>query len=269
MKKNMLMAAMVFVAHVSFALEMVKIPETGFEMSKTEITQETYTEVMGENPSNNVGNNLPVEYVSWYDAIVFCNRLSMMHGLTPVYSVNGITDPEKWGYTPHKRKIIDVKVKQRLSATGYRLPTVDEWIHAAKGGQEYRYAGSNSGDEAGWYGDNSCDSTHPVGEKKPNGYGLYDMSGNVKEWCWDTFGESFDIFREYKYALGGCYYSSDYDCSLPSYDCEKSCNLDIGLGFRVVRLLSRDELNSGMMSNGSVIRGYILNMMFGSLGTHF
>lgn len=117
MKKNMLMAAMVFVVHVSFALEMVKIPETGFEMSKTEITQETYTEVMGENPSNNVGNNLPVEYVSWYDAIVFCNRLSMMHGLTPVYSVNGITDPEMWGYTPHKRKIIDVKVKQRLSAT--------------------------------------------------------------------------------------------------------------------------------------------------------
>ena len=74
------------------------------------------------------------------------------------------------------------------NANGFRLPTVDEWQYAARGGQSYRYAGSDNLGSVGWYNGNSGKISHPVAQKKPNGYGLYDMSGNVSEWCWDSLG---------------------------------------------------------------------------------
>ena len=76
-----------------------------------------------------------------------------------------------------------------LEANGYRLPTEAEWEYAARGGEEYVYAGSNDLNEVGWYYDNSGGETHPVAKKNANGYGLYDMSGNVYEWCWDGYGD--------------------------------------------------------------------------------
>ena len=146
---------------------MVKIPNQNFGMLDTEVTQKLYREVMGENPSKFKGEKNPVERVSWFDAIYFCNKLSEKCGLTPVYAVDGKTDVTKWRYTPHKRNCLSGKITQNKSANGFRLPTLDEWKYAAKGGQNYRYAGSDNLDEVGWYSGNSGRTTLPVAREKP------------------------------------------------------------------------------------------------------
>lgn len=147
----------------------VKISRS-FYMSKYEMTQKEWWEVMGNNPSRYKGDNRPVENVSWYEAIEYCNRLSMKEGLTPCYSGSGDN------------------IRCDFSLEGYRLPTEAEWEYAARGGNKskgYIYAGSNSIEEVAWYVKNSNHTTHEVGMKQPNEFGLYDMSGNVHEWCWD------------------------------------------------------------------------------------
>lgn len=159
---------------------MIAVPGKEFSILATEVTQELYESVMGENPSKFKGEkNLPVEQVSWYDAVVFCNKLSAKCGLTPVYAVAGETDVSEWGYAPHKGNKITGTVSQNENANGYRLPTVEEWQYAAKGGQDYKYSGSDKLDEVGWYGGSIGSKTHPVAQKNSNVYGLYDMSGNV------------------------------------------------------------------------------------------
>ena len=175
-----------------------------------------------------MGDNNPVENVSWYDAIYFCNKLSKIKGLDPVYSVNGKTDVTEWDYIPHERNSIYGNVEQNLNANGYRLPTVEEWQYAAKGGQDFKYAGSDSLDEVGWYSSNSGETPHPVAQKKPNGYGLYDMSGNVWEWCWDSYGD------HYRYDLGGCCNSSADYCEVGSRGYNYANDQDDDLGFRIV-----------------------------------
>jgi formylglycine-generating enzyme required for sulfatase activity len=149
---------------------------SSFRMAKYDVTQDLYQSVMGSNPSRFTGDgNRPVEEVSWYDAVAFCNKLSRRDGLQTVYSINGTNVTADW------------------SANGYRLPTEAEWEYAARGGQqgasEYHvYAGSNDIYRVGWYKNNSGGTTHPVGQMTPNALGLYDMSGNVDQWCWDLWG---------------------------------------------------------------------------------
>ncbi|MEI7721745.1 MAG: SUMF1/EgtB/PvdO family nonheme iron enzyme [Verrucomicrobiota bacterium] len=122
-------------------------------------------------------DNRPVINVSWFDAVSYCNWLSKQEGLSPSYTINGTT------------------VSCDFSANGYRLPTEAEWEYAAKGGQAANalaqnafYAGSTNIEEVAWYANNSNGMTHPVGQKIPNSLGLFDMAGNVWQWCWDWRG---------------------------------------------------------------------------------
>ena len=210
---------------------MIAVPGKEFSILATEVTQELYNSVMGENPSGfKEEKNLPVEQVSWYDAVVFCNKLSAKCGLTPVYAVDGKLDVEKWSYAPHKENKITGTVTQN-EENGYRLPTVEEWQYAAKGGQEFKYSGSGNLYEVGWYADNSGRKTHPVAQKNPNIYGLYDMSGNVWEWCWD----SNPNISEYRCNCGGSWCSNVYGCEV-DYKYWLNANITSNnLGFRIVR----------------------------------
>jgi len=156
-----------------------------FYMGKYEVTQELYQSVTGHNPSYFSGTNLPVERVTWYDAVEFANKLSEREGLQPVYTISNRTP--SIGYP-----IEFATVTANSNKNGYRLPTEAEWEYAAKGGNgspgNLTYSGSNNPDNVAWYFNNSGSTTNVVGAKAPNGLGIYDLSGNVWEWCWDWYG---------------------------------------------------------------------------------
>jgi len=212
-----------------------EVTVSSFYMGKYEVTQKEYQAVMGSNPSDFRGNNRPVHKVSWYDAVEYCNRLSKKEGLTPCYSGSGDDITCNW------------------NANGYRLPTEAEWEYAARGGinkDDYIHSGSNDIYKVAWYLINSR-KTHYVGKKKANSLGIYDMSGNVYEWCWDWYDEAYysksprnnptgAASGSIRVCRGGSWISSLGDCTVSFrfyYDpFSRYCNL----GFRVVRASSTD-----------------------------
>ena len=207
-----------------------------FYISKYEITQQQYKAVMGNNPSEFKGDDLPVEQVSWYDALDFCNALSKSEGLTQCYTING------------------TKVTCDFDANGYRLPTEAEWEYSAKAGTttdfysgKLTYSGNSpidpNLDKIAWYSANSSNATHPVGQKAPNAFGLYDMSGNVWEWCWDRYAEypsketkdyqgpEIGTYRVYR---GGGWRNLAWYCRSTNRDRNYLDDKNNSLGFRVV-----------------------------------
>lgn len=206
---------------------------SSFWMMKTEVTQKDYAALMGISPSHFKGDNLPVEQVSWYDALAYANKLSERDGLRPAYRISG-TDVD-WD----------------RSADGWRLPTEAEWEYAARGGassQGYKYAGSNKVGDVAWPSGNSGGTTKPVGTKAANELGLHDLSGNVWEWCWDWY-ESYGAASQTDPAgaasgssrvlRGGSWYDEASDARLANRnDGYPSSRFNI-LGFRLVRPLVR------------------------------
>jgi formylglycine-generating enzyme required for sulfatase activity len=158
-------------------VHLVKITSP-FALSETEVTQAQYQAVMGENPSRFKDKpdsaERPVEQVSWFDVLRYCNTLSEREGLVPCYQIQGEavrwTDP---------------------SCPGYRLPTEAEWESAGRADSAYDYAGSSDLDAVAWHIGNSQGETHRVATKKANSWFLHDLSGNVWEWVWDWYADSY------------------------------------------------------------------------------
>ena len=223
-----------------------------------EVTRGEFKELMGADPStasayDKDGNELtgdavlnnPVNYVNWYDAIAYCNKLSLKEKLTPCYSVSGVTDWENLAYSsiPTSSNSTWNALTYDKEADGYRLPTEAEWEWLARGGENYTYAGSNTVDDVAWYTTNTnYTGSREVKTKQANGYELYDMSGNVYEWCYDWFGTvnsstadtgaSSGISRVFR---GGSWYHGVSYCRVSYREYSYPSTRGNLLGFRVVR----------------------------------
>ena len=204
------------------------------EMCSTECTQELFEAVMGFNPSKFKGKanspKRPVEEVSWFDCIAFCNRLSQELGLAPYYSLVDIK------YDKKAPQSIEAALVEVLGGNGFRLPTEAEWEVFARAGTNNRWSGTNIEAELkdyAWYDKNSNKGTKPIATKKPNEWGMYDMSGNVWEWCWNT-DTSTSANRVYR---GGCWFNNASSLrSAFRFNNSPGTRYD-ALGFRVSRSL--------------------------------
>jgi len=202
-----------------------KVRLSAFCMDKCEVTQAAYEKLMGRNPSKFQGSERPVEQVSWHAAMRYCNMRSLQEGLKPCY------DPET--------------LQCDFSADGYRLPTEAEWEYACRAGTKTRYSLSSDAaklPEYAWFKGNSANTTHRVGQKAPNAWGLHDMHGNVAEWCNDFYGESYHAESssqdprgpasgEERVLRGGSWRSTEESCRSSVRDSQPPGLADVCFGY--------------------------------------
>ncbi|MER6081494.1 SUMF1/EgtB/PvdO family nonheme iron enzyme [Streptomyces sp. NPDC001833] len=188
-----------------------------YQLAAFPVTQALYAQVTGGRPSVAQGDRLPVESVSWWDAVRFCNALSRRDGFTPAYRLRSGDEGIEWD----------------ASADGYRLPTEAEWEHACRAGTTGpRYAEL---DDIAWYRGNSHERIRDVGGKQPNAWGLHDMLGNVWDWCWDVYDA--EVYGTYRVLRGGGWFDEHWSCrasarrrSHPTFQVDD-------VGFRIARSL--------------------------------
>ena len=216
--------------------------ESPFWLGETEITQELYQLVMGYNPSRHQDAEAysirrPVERVTWYDAIMFCNKLSMLLGKSPYYTMRSIQYEED----TYKYSIKKASLKINEGANGFRLPLSKEWEYAAKASTNNKWSGTNDKSQLkdyAWLYDNSNlrgdRQTVPIAKKNPNEWGFYDMTGNVSEWCWDVpiINKSLRVHR-------GSSATADMKYSPITHESKASVDTRMNvIGFRVASSLS-------------------------------
>ncbi|WP_035851650.1 formylglycine-generating enzyme family protein [Kitasatospora azatica] len=188
-----------------------------YELAAFPVTQALYAQVTGLRPSTAQVDTMPVENVSWWDAVRFCNALSQRDGIAPAYHLHADGEGIEWD----------------ASGDGYRLPTEAEWEHACRAGTTGPHYGPL--DEIAWYRGNSHEQIHDVGGKRPNPWGLYDMLGNVWDWCWDIYDA--EVYGDYRVLRGGGWFDEHWSCrasarrrSHPTFQVDD-------VGFRIARSL--------------------------------
>ena len=208
-----------------------RVKLNSFYIGKFEVLQEEWKAVMGKNPAYRKGKGCPIHFIDWYEAVAYCNRRSQKEGLTPCYSGSG------------------AHITCNFQANGYRLPTEAEWEYACRGGlqsRHYQYSGSDDPDQVAWYLGNIVIFFQPAGQKRPNELGIFDMSGNVWEWCWDWY--DFDYYRDSpginprgprsgsrRVVRGGCFAYPEDSLQCASRFMLEPNRMGINIGFRVVR----------------------------------